>query len=164
MQYCLDFVIHFLYISLSASIYSKVSKTTSCLFVDIRVQTCVVKYYLEKKHCKKLCFYSGFLQRGQNDPMVLLTWLLSWYQSRVNLTFHSITLIIFVQTVYIPKFLKGLFAGLLPLCSEIDPLSLSMVFVVESLVQGHIVIFQIVSEITVRDIPYNHIPLMYYWC
>jgi hypothetical protein len=164
VQYCLDFVIHFLYISLSASIYSKVSKTTSCLFVDIRVQTCVVKYYLEKKHCKKLCFYSGFVQWGQYDPMVLLTWLFSWYQNRVNLTFHSITLIIFVQTVYIPKFLKGLFAGLSPFCSEIDPLSLSMVFVVDSLVQGHIVIFQIVPEITVRVIPYNHIPLMYYWC
>ena len=29
------FVIHFLYISLFASIYSKVPKTKSCLFVDI---------------------------------------------------------------------------------------------------------------------------------
>jgi len=48
------FLIHFLYISLSASIYWKVPKTKSCLFVDISVQTCVVKYYLEKKQCNKL--------------------------------------------------------------------------------------------------------------
>jgi hypothetical protein len=33
-----------------------------------------VKYYLEeKKHCNELCFYSGFLQWGHIDPMVLLT-------------------------------------------------------------------------------------------
>ena len=48
------FLIHFLYISLSASIYWRVPKTKSCLFVDISVQTCVVKYYLEKKQCNKL--------------------------------------------------------------------------------------------------------------
>ena len=56
----MDFVIHFLYISLSASIYSKVPKTKPCLFVDIGIKTCVVKYYLEEKHCNKLCFYSVF--------------------------------------------------------------------------------------------------------
>ena len=51
------FVIHFLYISLSASVYSKVPKTKSCLFVDISVQTCVVKYYLKKKNIVINCVY-----------------------------------------------------------------------------------------------------------
>ena len=48
-------------VRVSASVYSKVPKTESCLFVDILLQTCVVKYYLGgKEHCNKLCLYSGF--------------------------------------------------------------------------------------------------------
>ena len=53
----MHFVIYFLYISLSASIYSKVPKTKSCLFVDVLVQTCVVKYYLEEKNIVINCVY-----------------------------------------------------------------------------------------------------------
>jgi hypothetical protein len=50
LVYCLLFVIHFLYISLSASIYSKYPKTKSCLSVCRYFSTtCVVKYYLEEK-------------------------------------------------------------------------------------------------------------------
>jgi len=53
----MHFVMHFLYISLSASIYSKVPKAKSCLFVDIWVQTCVVKYYLGEKNIVIKCVY-----------------------------------------------------------------------------------------------------------
>ena len=51
----------------SASIYSKVPKTKSCLFVDIWVQTCAVKYYLGEKNIVINCvyililFYSGVI-------------------------------------------------------------------------------------------------------
>jgi len=73
VEYCMHFVIHFLYISLSASTYSKVSKTKSCLFVDISVQTCVVKYYLEEKKIVLNCVYIlVFLRRVHIDPMVLV--------------------------------------------------------------------------------------------
>ena len=52
-------------VCVSASVYSKVPKTKSCLFVDISVQTCAVKYYLGgKEHCNKLCLYSGFFTVG----------------------------------------------------------------------------------------------------
>ena len=36
-------------VCVSASVYSKVPKTKSCLFVDISVQTCAVKYYLGER-------------------------------------------------------------------------------------------------------------------
>jgi hypothetical protein len=62
-----------LYISLSASIYSKFPKIKSCLSVDISVQNCVVKYYLEKKIVINCIFILFFLQWGHIDPMVLLT-------------------------------------------------------------------------------------------
>jgi len=48
-------------------IYSKVPKTKSCLFVDILVQTCDVKYYLGEKNIVINCvyimvfFYSGVI-------------------------------------------------------------------------------------------------------
>jgi len=61
-SFCMHFVIHFLYISLSASIYSKVPKTKSCLFVNIQVHTCVVKYYLREKNIVINCVYIFFLQ------------------------------------------------------------------------------------------------------
>jgi len=64
----MHFVIHFLYISLSASIYSKVPKTKPCLFVDIEVQTCVVKYYLEEKDIVINCLYSVFFTMGSYRP------------------------------------------------------------------------------------------------
>ena len=62
-------------VCVSASLYSKVPKTNSCLFVDICVQTCAVKCYLGgKEHRNKLCLYYGFfLKWGHIDPMVLLT-------------------------------------------------------------------------------------------
>jgi len=61
-------------VCVSASIYSKVPKTKSCLFVDIRVQTCAVKYYLEEKSIVINCVYIlVFLQWGHIDPMALLT-------------------------------------------------------------------------------------------
>ena len=63
-------------VCVSAFMFSKVPKTKSCLFVDIWVQTCTVKYYLGgKEDCNKLCLYYGFffLQWGHIDPMVLLT-------------------------------------------------------------------------------------------
>ena len=94
----------FLHIYLSASIYSKVPKTKSCLFVDIWVKTCVVKYYLEKKkHFNKPCFYSIFLQGSQYDPMVLLTWLFSWYHSRIKQPFplSRIYIYIYIYIVHI---------------------------------------------------------------
>jgi len=58
----MHFVIHFLYISLSASINSKVPKTKSCLFVDTEYSTklsCEILFG-EKEHCNKLCLYSVF--------------------------------------------------------------------------------------------------------
>jgi len=67
----MHFVIHFLYISLSASIYSKVPKTKSCLFVDISVQTFVAKYYLEVKNVVINCVYILVFYNG-----VILT---PWY-------------------------------------------------------------------------------------
>jgi hypothetical protein len=61
----------FLYISLSASIYSKFPKTKSCLSVDISVQTCCeILFGEKKKHCNKLCFYSGFFYNG----VILTPW------------------------------------------------------------------------------------------
>jgi len=54
----MHFVIHFLYISLSASVHSKVPKTKSCLFVDISVQTCVVIYYLGEENIVINCVYN----------------------------------------------------------------------------------------------------------
>ena len=53
----MQFVINFLYISLSASIYSKDSKTKSCLFVDIRIQIRVAKYNLEENNVVIKCVY-----------------------------------------------------------------------------------------------------------
>jgi len=59
-------------VCVSASVQSKVPKTKSCLFVDILLQTCAVKYYLGgKEHCNKLCLYSVFFYSG-----VILT---PWY-------------------------------------------------------------------------------------
>jgi len=62
-------------VRVSASVYSKVPKTKSCLFVDISVQTCVVKYYLVEKNIVINCVYilGFFLQWSHIDPMVLLT-------------------------------------------------------------------------------------------
>jgi len=61
-------------VRVSASVYSKVRKTESCLFVDISVQTCAVKYYLGEKNIVINCVYIlFFLQWGHTDPMVLLT-------------------------------------------------------------------------------------------
>jgi len=60
-------------VCVSASIYSKVPKTKACLFVDISVQTCAVKYYLGEKNIVINCVYiMGFLQWGHIDPIVLL--------------------------------------------------------------------------------------------
>jgi len=46
-------------------INSRVPKTKSSLFVVISVQTCVVKYYLEKKNivinCVYILFYNGVI-------------------------------------------------------------------------------------------------------
>ena len=62
-------------VCVSAFVYSKVPKTKSCLFVDISVQTCAVKYYLGEKNIVINCVYimGFFLQWGHIDPMVLLT-------------------------------------------------------------------------------------------
>ena len=61
-------------VRVSASVYSEVPKTKSCLFVDISVQTCVVKYYFGEKNIVINCVYiMGFIQWGHIDPMVLLT-------------------------------------------------------------------------------------------
>jgi len=67
VEYCTHFVIYFLYISLSASIYSKVPKTKSCLFVDILVQTCVLKYYLgEENNVINCVYFLVFFTMGVN--------------------------------------------------------------------------------------------------
>ena len=72
-------------VRVSASVYSKVPKTKSCLFVDISVQTCVVKYCLGEKNIVINCVYiMDFFKWGHIDPMVLLTELFSRYRSRVN--------------------------------------------------------------------------------
>jgi len=61
-------------VRVSASVYSKVPKTKSCLSVDISVQTCAVKYYLGEKNTVINCVYiMVFLLWGHIDPMVLLT-------------------------------------------------------------------------------------------
>jgi hypothetical protein len=61
-------------VCLSVSIYSKVPKTKSCLFVDIWVQTCSVKYYFwEKNIAINFVYIMVFLEWGHVDPMVLLT-------------------------------------------------------------------------------------------
>ena len=44
-------------VCVSASIYSKVPKTKLCLFVNIWVQTCFVKYYLVEKNIVINCVY-----------------------------------------------------------------------------------------------------------
>jgi len=67
-------------VSVSASVYSKIPKTKPCLFVDISVQTCAVKYYLGgKEHCNKLCLYSGFFTVGSY-----------WPHGTVNVTFFMV--------------------------------------------------------------------------
>jgi hypothetical protein len=54
-------------VCVSASIYSKVPRKKSCLFVDMWVQTCAVKYYLGEKNIVINCvyilvfFYSGVM-------------------------------------------------------------------------------------------------------
>ena len=58
-------------VCVSASVQSKVPKTKSCLFVDILLQTCAVKYYLGGKSIVTNCVYiMVFLQWGHIDPMV----------------------------------------------------------------------------------------------
>jgi hypothetical protein len=44
-------------VSVSASVYSKVPKTKSCLFVDIWVPTCAVTYYLGGNNIVINCVY-----------------------------------------------------------------------------------------------------------
>ena len=67
-------------VSVSASVYSKVPKTKSCLSVDIWVPTCAVTYYLGvKEHCNKLCLYSGFFTVGSY-----------WPHGTVNVTFFMV--------------------------------------------------------------------------
>ena len=58
--FCNTFSAHFSIFS----IYSKIPKTKSCLFVDISVQTCVVKYYLGKKNIVINCVYIVFFTMG----------------------------------------------------------------------------------------------------
>jgi hypothetical protein len=70
---CLGFVIHCLYISVSASVYSKVSKQ-SCVCLSIfEYKPCCKILFGGKKYCNKPCFYSVFLKWGQHDPVALLT-------------------------------------------------------------------------------------------
>ena len=92
VEYCMHFVIHFLYISLSAFIYSKVPKTKSCLFGDIWVQTCLVKYYLEEKNIVINSFYILiFLQWGHIDSILLLTKIF-FHGTRAGLSPHLLCL------------------------------------------------------------------------
>jgi len=70
----MHFVIHFLHISLSASIYSKVPKTNRAYCPYLSTNLCCEILCGGKEHCNKMCLYSGFfLQWGHTDPMVLLT-------------------------------------------------------------------------------------------
>jgi hypothetical protein len=67
-------------VRVSASVYSEVPKTKSCLFVDISVQTCAVKYYLGgKEHCNRVRLYSRFFTVGSY-----------WPHGTVNVTFFMI--------------------------------------------------------------------------
>jgi hypothetical protein len=72
-EYCLDFVIHFLHISPSASVYSKVPKQSRvCLSICEYKPSCKT-LFVEKNYCNILSFYSVFLKWGHIDSMVLLT-------------------------------------------------------------------------------------------
>ena len=62
---------------MSASVYSKVPKTKSCLFVDIWVQTFAVKYYLGGKNFVINCVYI----------LVFFTVGSYWPHGTVNVTF-----------------------------------------------------------------------------
>jgi len=64
-------------VCVSASIYSKVPKTKSCLFVDIWVQTFAVKYYLGGKNFVINCVYI----------LVFFTVGSYWPHGTVNVTF-----------------------------------------------------------------------------
>ena len=67
-------------VSVSVSIYSKVPKTKSCLFVDIWVQTCALKYYLGEKNILINCVYI----------MVFFTVGSYWPHGTVNVTFFMV--------------------------------------------------------------------------
>jgi len=63
-----------------ASVYSKVPKTKSCLFVDIWVQTCAVKSYLGEKNIVINCVYiMAFFTVGSY-----------WPHGTVNVTFFMV--------------------------------------------------------------------------
>jgi len=64
----------------SASIYSKVPKTKSCLFVDIWVKTCSVKYYLGEKNIVINCVYI----------LVFFTVGSYWPYGTINVTFFIV--------------------------------------------------------------------------
>ena len=67
-------------VCVSASVYSKVPKTKSCLFVDIWVQTCAVKYYLGENNIVINCVYI----------MVFFTVGSYWPHGTVNVTFFMV--------------------------------------------------------------------------
>ena len=67
-------------VCVSASIYSKVPKTKSCLFVDIWVQPCAVKYYLGEKNIVTNCVYI----------LVFFTVGSYWPHGTVNVTFFMV--------------------------------------------------------------------------
>jgi hypothetical protein len=64
----------------SASIYSKFPKTKSCLFVDIWVQTCAVKYYVGETNIVINCVYI----------LVSFTVGSYWPHGTVNVTFFMV--------------------------------------------------------------------------
>jgi hypothetical protein len=67
-------------VCVSASIYSKVPKTKSCLFVDIWVQTYAVKYYLGETNIVINCVYI----------LVFFTVGSYWPHGTVNITFFMV--------------------------------------------------------------------------
>jgi len=67
-------------VRVSASVYSKVPKTKSCLFFDNWVQTCAVKYYLGEKNIVINCVYI----------MVFFTVGSYWPHGTVNVNFFMV--------------------------------------------------------------------------
>jgi hypothetical protein len=77
--YCLRFVIHFLFISLFASIYSKFPKTKSCLSVDISVQTVLWNIIWREKNVINCVYILVFFTMGSY-----------WPHGTVNVTFFMV--------------------------------------------------------------------------
>jgi len=80
---------NFLYISLSASIYSKVPKQSRvCRYLSTKL--CCKILFGEKKHCNKLLLFWFFKKWGQYDPMVLLINFFHGTRAGLNILMHSL--------------------------------------------------------------------------